>query len=443
MMILWYNKNGLNRCYQHLFSPYQNRTILEVSPAMADKIIRSQVVKLNPTHEQEQYFYRAAGVARFVWNWGLAEYQAAKDAGEKVDWNNIQKKFNSIKRDEYPFVVEVTKSASQIAFADLRQAINTYYQIKKADEKSKMKFPGRRRRSRKVGGFGIQNNQFTIDGHTVRIPRLGNVNISHPLRFNGRILSGRVKEKAGRWYLTVTVETEADPKPFLSGSIGVDFGLSSFATLSDGEVVETQAYFRKSERKLVSLQRGLSRKQKGSKRRDAHKLRIARHNERIANQRKDFLHKFTKGLTSSYKVICIEDLNLSGLCQSWLAKSVSDAGIGDAVKMLEYKSLSIGGILQKVNRFFPSSKMCSFCGWKYKDLRLSDRQWTCPECLTSHHRDVNAAVNIKEEGLRLLAGTGWVGLYVRGEQGSGLDANGLSETSNRRSGKSLRMDLQH
>ncbi|MBI3951636.1 MAG: transposase [Acidobacteria bacterium] len=277
------------------------------------------------------------------------------------------------------------------------------------------------------------NDKFSVSGHTVYVPKLGAVNMAESLRFEGKILSGRIKEKAGRWYLTVVVECEPQPVVSPSGSVAIDFGLLRFATLSNGEVCETQAYFRQSERKLKLLQHGLARKKKGSRNRTRWKLRIARQHEHIKNQRHDFLHKFTTGLVKAYGVIYVEDLNLKGLTQTRLAKSFNDAGIGEAIRQLEYKSAGLGGLVQKVGRFFPSSKRCHVCKYINDDLALSDRSWICPQCLTEHDRDLNAALNLEMEGIRLLAGNGSLGAtaaeLLAATSGSGLKQVGDDETA--------------
>lgn len=349
-------------------------------------MIKAHKIRFNPTREQAQYFYRAAGVARFAWNWTLQEYKCLKAENSPVNWNQLKIDFRKQIDEQFPFVREVTKCASEEAISDLRKAINVYYKTKQANPKSKIKFPGLRKRSQKVGSFGLANDKFWIDGHSGYVPKLGLVNMAERLRFDGKILSGRVKERAGKWYLTVTVETLSQPQPSLRGSVGIDFGLSSFATLSTGEVVKTQARFRKSERKLSALQRGLARKQKGSRNRAKWKLKVARLHERISSQRRDFLHKFTTRIAATCAVVCIEDLNLVGLCQTRLAKSIADAGIGEAVSQLEYKTGWFGSLLQKVDKFFASSKLCNQCGAKHDQLSLSDQEWTCLACGAHHDR---------------------------------------------------------
>lgn len=376
---------------------------------------RAHVIRLNPTPKQAQYFLQAAGVARFTYNWALAEYRQLKGAQRSVDWNAIKKTFRTHIDTDYPFVREVTKCAHEQAIADLRQAINTYYKTKDAlmgtKAGRKLRFPGPQRRKKKIGGFGLANDKFWVKGHDVYVPKLGTVNMAEPLRLAGKILSGRVTEKAGHWYLSVTVQVDVPaPLNHSCASVGIDFGLSVFATLSTGEVVETQKHFRQSERTLRLLQRGLSRKQQGSRNYKKWNQRVARCHVRIANQRKDFLHKFTTNMAQRFEVICVEDLSLAGLMQTRLAKSFADGSIGEGVRQLHYKAAYCGGEIRQVHRFFPSSKRCHVCGWINESLTLADRVWSCPQCGITQNRDLNAAVNIELEGMGLPAGSGYVGV---------------------------------
>lgn len=369
-------------------------------------ITKAHKIRLNPTLEQAAYFLRAAGVARFSYNWGLVEYKRLKAEGQKADWNQLKKDFRGRSQSEFPFVREVTKCAAEEALSDLRRAISIYYKTKPKNQKCK--FPGFRKRSQRIGGFGLANDKFVCDGHIVKIPKCGVVNMAEPLRFAGKILSGRVREHAGKWYLIVTVAVVSETSSIPSTLVGIDFGLKTFATLSNGEVVETQGYFRKAEPRLRGLQRGLSRKQKGSNNRAKWKQKAARAYERVRCQRQDFLQKFTSDVVSRFGAVCIEDLNLKGLHQTRLAKSFSDAGIGEAIRQFVYKTKWAGSLLQRVDRFYPSSKLCYVCGRKNESLTLRDRTWTCMECGTVHDRDRNAAINIELEGVRLLAGSGYV-----------------------------------
>jgi len=278
----------------------------------------------------------------------------------------------------------------------------TYYQAKK--KRKGLHFPGFRSRHRRIGGFGLANDKFRCEGNTAYLPKIGEVNMAEPLRFDGAVRSGRVVEDGGHWYLVVTVEIEK-PESTAAGSVGIDFGLKALATLSDGTVYETQGTLRRAERKLRSLQRALARKQRTSANRVKAKRRVARFHARVKAIRLDYLHKMTTAITRLYALVCVEDLSLTGLCRTRLAKSFHDSGIGEAILMLAYKADE----LRKVDRFYPSSKLCGACGAINDGLTLSDRIWICA-CGTVHDRDLNAARNIHREGMSLTAGDGYLGV---------------------------------
>ena len=387
----------------------------DISVVSNPKIVRAHKIRLNPTPEQANYFMRACGIARFVWNVCLTDWKRIKGEGLKASWNQIKINFRARIDKDFPWIREVTKCAVDGAVADLSSSISTYFKVKKNG--GKVKFPKCRKRSKKIGSFVLNNDTFWVDGHDLKVPKLGIVNRTERLRFEGKILSGRIKEKAGRWYLCVTVETDRPEPSQASGVVGIDLGLGTLAVLSDDEVAETQGYFRRSEHKLKLLQRGLARKKLGSKRRNKWRLRVARMHEKIANQRQDFLHKLTTNWIRQYGIICLEDLALKGLCRTRLAKSFYDAALGALVGMVEYKTDWYQCWLQKVSRWFPSSKQCNVCKTVNKELDLSDRTWTCLGCGTIHNRDRNASDNIKEEGLRLMAESGSLRPNARGVRG--------------------------
>lgn len=372
-------------------------------------VTKAHRIRLNPTTEQAAYFLRAAGIARFAWNWSLAEYQRLKSLGGKVNWNNLKKAFRLKIDSDFPWVRQVTKCAFEGAIADLRRAIGVYYKTKPM--KPKLRFPKPRKRSRAIGGFAIDNDHFRVEGHTVFIPKLGAVNMAECLRLQGKICSARVKEQARQWYLTVVVEVNAEvvSTPVVE-SVGIDFGLNTFAVLSTGEVYETQRHFRRAERRLRGLQRSMARKRKGGRNRAKAKQKLLRCHRRIAAQRADSLHKMTTEVVRKYGIICVEDLCLSGLCRTRLAKSFTDVAIGEALRQLDYKCAWSDRELRRVDRFFPSSKRCSCCGLVKADLTLSERMWTCRGCGAVHERDRNAAWNIYLEGMGLPAGSGYVGV---------------------------------
>lgn len=203
------------------------------------------------------------------------------------------------------------------------------------------------------------------------------------------------KTKSGKYFASIQVERKIDEPIYQGGYTGLDLGLKDFAVTSEGKRFPNPKYFRKSERKLAILQRRLSRKQKGSKGREKARVRVVQLHEKIANQRNDFLHKLSRQLVEENQFIAIEDLNVKGMVKNHsLAKSISDSGWSEFIRQLKYKGDWYGCHIEQINRFFPSSKRCFHCGFINDNLKLSDREWTCPECAYVIDRDINAAQNI-------------------------------------------------
>ncbi len=216
----------------------------------------------------------------------------------------------------------------------------------------------------------------------------------------------------GKYFISILVNdgiTEPEKMEFDDNStIGVDLGIKDFAILSNGEKIENPKHLKKSTKQLETLQRRVSRKQKGSRNRKKAVLKLAKKHEKIANQRNDFHHKVTKKLISENQAIAVEDLNIKGMVKNHcLAQSISDVGWGSFVQKLEYKGDWTGKTILKIGRFEPSSKLCHVCGYQNKDLTLNIRKWKCPSCNTSHDRDINAAINIKQIALGTVGTTGW------------------------------------
>jgi len=306
--------------------------------------------------------------------------------------NKIKKQFNKIKRKEFPWVVDVTKCAAEAAFADLGTAFSNYFRRKKEGRLDSKKLgqkprkdgkplghPRFKSKKRSKNSFYLSSDQFKVDGHWIRIPKLGWVNMAEELRFNGKIMSARITSKAGRWYISIVVEVPIKTQLNNNLSVGIDLGINKLATLSTGKVFENQKVLRQQLSQLKRLNRQLARRQKGSKRWEKTKRKLQRLHERIANQRADYIHKMTSFLTQNYGFIAIEDLNVAGLVRNKrLALSIQDASFGEIVRQLEYKSEWVGGQVQRVGRFFPSSKKCSRCGRINSQLTLSDRLFDCP-----------------------------------------------------------------
>jgi len=354
-------------------------------------------IALDPNNVQATYLARAAGTARFAYNWALAEWKLQYEAWKldntqpKPTQQSLRRQLNAIKREQFPWMLEVTKNAPQMAIIQLRQVFQNF-------------FAGRARypQFRKKGvhdRFSLTNDQFSVDGKRIRIPNLGWVRMRESLRFTGKILSATVSRVADRWFVSIAVETQNNshlPKAENQGAVGVDLGVSALATLSTGETVEGPKPHKALLSRLRRLSRSLSRKQKGSRNRNKAKVKLSRHHAKIACIRNDALHKLTTDLTRRFHTIGIEDLNVKGMVKNRrLARSIADMGFFECRRQLEYKADMRGGQIVVADRWFASSKTCSSCGHKLDELPLSVRQWTCPVCGAAHDRDINAACNLR------------------------------------------------
>ena len=389
-------------------------------------MIKAHKIRLNPTPEQANYFARAAGTARFVWNWALAEWNRQYEAGEKPTALKLKKQFNAIRRDQFPWTWEVTKNASDQPFLDLGKAFTAFFEgLKNGKKKGRPKFKSKKR-SR--ASFYLANDQFELGDHRMWVPKLGWVNMAETLRFKGKVTGVRITKTAEWWFASITVElpeTQPDPAHPRPHAVGIDVGLNRLATLSTGEEYENQAFLKTALKKLRQANKRLHRRVKGSKNREKARRQVARLHYQITCMRDDVLHKLTTRLATCYGIIGIEDLNIKGLLKNRrLSRSFSDAALGKLLTLLTSKVQQRGGQAILVGRFFPSSKTCHGCGWKWETMGLSDRIFICqnPRCASygfSQDRDHNAALNILYEALRLI---GLVDQAVNGI-GSDEDAN--------------------
>ncbi|MDO9227357.1 MAG: RNA-guided endonuclease TnpB family protein [Pseudomonadota bacterium] len=372
-------------------------------------------IALDPNNVQATYFARAAGTARFAYNWALAEWQRQYEACKadaslpKPSQMALRRQLNGIKAEQFPWMLEVTKNAPQMAIIQLGAAFKNFFA-------GRAKYP----KFRKKGlhdRFSLTNDQFSLDGSRIRIPNLGWVRMRETLRFTGKLMSATISRVADHWFVSITVDTLDDshlPKAENQGAVGVDLGVSALATLSTGETVTGPKAHKALLPRLQRLSRSLSRKVKGSENRKKAKAKLARLHTRIGNIRTDALHQLTTGLTRRFHTIGIEDLNVRGMMANrHLSRSVADMGFFEFRRQLDYKAAQRGGVVVVADRWYPSSKTCSDCGHKLGALPLSVRKWTCPACGAVHDRDVNAAIN-----LRNLAVSSTVSAC--GEEGSGL-----------------------
>jgi putative transposase len=371
-------------------------------------------IRLDPNKLQCTYLSRAAGTARFAYNWALAEWDR-QYAAWKADQNltrpceaALRRQLNSVKRDQFPWMLDVTKCAPQIAIIQLGRAFENFFS-------HRARYPTFRRKGID-DRFGLSNDEVQVQGKRVRIPKLGWVRMRETLRFIGHIMSVTISRKAAHWYVSITVDSPdlLLPPADNQGAVGVDLGVSRLAILSTGESVDGPKALRSLLGRLRRLSRDLARKAKGSANRSKAKMKLARLHERISDIRKDSLHKLTANLTQRFQTVGIEDLNIRGMLKNHkLARAIADMGFYEFRRQLDYKAKRHGGKVFVADRWYPSSKKCSHCGYVLDVLILAQRSWTCPGCSTIHDRDLNAAVNLMNMAVSST-------VTACGEEGSGL-----------------------
>ena len=356
-----------------------------------------------------------AGAARFAYNAGLAHVKEALDSGELADWShyalrrwwNANKDVLAVNRTTGEvWWSQNSKEAYSEAFRDLARGFSNWAKSRKGQRKGKrVGFP--KFKSKNTTMRFAYSTAFTAptasDPYGLKLPRIGRVHCMENVheRISGaRLIRISVSRRAGRWYASLTVEREPSvttaPKV---GAVGVDLGVKSLATLSDGSVIPNPRALNAGLRALRKAQQALSRKVKGSARREKAKERVARLHARVADVRADAMNKATTMIAGSYSVVCVEDLNVAGMVKNrHLARSVSDAALGEFRRQLEYKTARSGAVLRVVDRWFPSSKTCSNCGTVKAKLSLSERTFDCDACGLSIDRDLNAAINIRVAG---------------------------------------------
>ncbi len=370
-------------------------------------MLRSHKIRLVPNEAQEIYFAKACGTARFAWNWALAEWNRQYEA-HKVDPSlpkpsegALRRHLNAVKREQFPWMAEVTKCAVQESIIALGHAFKNWFDSMSGKRSGpRMGRPDFKKKGRCRDAFKIHGNVIAIDGCRIRIPLLGWVRMREPVRFEGSIQTCTVSRVAGAWHVSLTIETQDVPECTKNqGAVGVDLGITSLAVTSAGVKVEGPKALAVLLARLRRLSRAHSRKVKGSGNRRKSAQALARLHWRISNVRGDALQKLSHQLTSQNTWVAVEDLNVKGmLANEKLARHIADAGWGELRRQLAYKAQQRGVTLAVVDRFFPSSKTCSECGAVNAGLTLSDRRWTC-FCGGEHDRDVNAARNLLKRSI--------------------------------------------
>ena len=376
-------------------------------------------VALDPSPAQERLLLSHAGAARFAFNAGLAHVKAGIDAGAKPEWSyyalvrwwNANKDALAVNADGTPWWRANSKEAANTGLRSLASALSNWAKSRRGVRKGRrMGFPRFKAKDHATPRFAYTTGAFGLiqgDPKGLKLPRIGRVHCMENIaeRVNGaRVLRMTVSQRAGRWFAALTIErddqaSQAVRRAPMGGAVGVNLGVKTLATLSDGTVIENPRYLRKSERRLKRAQKALSRKVKGSKRCANARAKVARLHAHVANQRSDAIHKATTWLARTYSDVSVEDLNAAGMVKNHrLAKAVSDAAFGEFRRQLEYKTARTGATLHVIDRWYPSSKTCSACGAVKAKLSLSERVYRCDACGLVMDRDLNAAVNILVAG---------------------------------------------
>jgi putative transposase len=360
-------------------------------------------VRLYPTLEQEVVLAQHFGCARWWWNFALNKsIETYRDTGKGLGRSALNALLPKLKKDEETaWLADCYSQVLQAVTLNLTTAYKNFFECRARFPRFKSK-PGRQ---------SIQYPQYVqVIGDALKLPgKVGIVKAKIHRTIEGTIKTVTIsKEPSGKYYASILTEVEGEnPIPSTEGKvIGIDLGLKHFAITSDGSKVskyDNPRHLAKHEKNLKRKQKKLARKQKGSNSRHKYRKVVARVYERVSNSRQDFLHKLSKKLVNENQVVVVENLHVKGMVRNHnLAKAISDVGWGMFTNFLAYKLEKKGGKLVEIDRWFPSSKLCSNCYYQVEEMPLDVREWTCPHCGIHHDRDGNAATNIREEGIRLL-----------------------------------------
>ena len=367
------------------------------------KLNKAYKFRIYPNKEQQELINKTFGCVRFIYNKMLSDkitrYELTKER-----LNNTPAQY----KKEFEWLKEVDSLALANAQLNLQTAYNNFFRDKKVG------FPKFKSKKKDKDSYTTNNQRGSIslvnDNKKIKLPKLKEVKIkcNRIIPDSELIKSCTISlSPSGKYYVSILVEYEKDivkKEPKLEKTIGLDFSMKDMLVDSNGMIAKYQYFYYKYQEKLTKEQRKLSRKKKGSKNRDKQRIKVAKVHEKISNCRKDFQHKLSRWYVDTYDIICVEDINLQQISRLLnFGKKTADNGFGRFRDFLKYKLEVEGKYFVKIDKWFPSSRLCRHCGFIHSELKLGEMEWTCPSCDTQINRDVNAAINIKNEGFRILS----------------------------------------
>lgn len=371
---------------------------------------KSYKFRIYPNKEQKMLIHKTFGCSRFIYNYFLSLWnESYETTGKGLSYNKCSLMLTEMKKEEeFSFLKEVDSTALQSSLQHLDDGFKRFFK----KQNRKPRFKSRKNNVQSYVTKKVRENIKILE-NKIRLPKLGYIRFKKSREVNGKILNAMIsKTKTDKYFISIACEIELFNLPKTDNNIGIDLGLTHFAILSDGNKIENPKYLEKSIKKIQKLSKQLSRKREIAKKSNIpienaknyqkQKKQLAKLHEKVRNQRLDFLHKLSTKIILENDIICIEDLNIKGLLKNHrLAKSISSVGWSKFITMLEYKADWYGKEVIKINRFYPSSQLCSCCGENTGKKPLNVREFRCPYCGCEHDRDVNASRNILNEGLRL------------------------------------------